>query len=297
VPHGGPVTLSAASAGRAAGSEIGDDRTMAADAAPRSSESITVEAIATTPVKGCALQSPREVAVGQMGIGTDRAFFLVDDDNRMLNGKALGRLTQVVATVDQAISELSLIFPGGERVGGPVRLGSSVSVRFFRAEFEAAVVAGPWSDALSDYCGRPLRLCRAPATRPGVDRGRRGAVTLMSTESLAAITDAAGGSVVDGRRFRMTFTVAGAGPHGEDGWRGREVAIGDVIIRINDLVGRCSVTTRNPDTGDVDLPTLHILKQYRGDVPSDEGLPFGVFAEVVQPGIVRVGDPVAVLAD
>jgi uncharacterized protein YcbX len=232
--------------------------------------------------------------VGQMGVATDRAFFLVDESGRMINGKALGVLTRVVAEVDDAISELALSFPGGERVSGHVELGETIDVRFFRAAFAAAVVSGPWSDALSTFCGRPLRLCRAPDQRPGVDRGHRGAVTLMSRESLAAVTEAAGGTPVDGRRFRMTFTVSGAGPHAEDDWRGCDVAIGRAVIRINNLVGRCSVTTRNPDSGEVDLPTLHILKQYRGGVPSVEGLPFGVFAEVVEPGVVKVGDPVVV---
>ena len=54
----------------------------------------------------------------------------------------------------------------------------------------------------------------------------------------------------------------------------------------------CAVTTRDPDSGAVDLPTLHYLNLYRGAIRAEERLPFGVFAEVVTPGEVRVGDPV-----
>lgn len=257
---------------------------------------VRVTAIATTPVKGLALAAPAAVDVGMSGIATDRAFFLIDDDGKMLNGKALGQLVRVVAATDDQASHLTLTFPGGEVVGGRVVLGTLAPVRFFRSEFAAPTVDGPWSAALSEYCGRRLRLCRALPTRPGVDRGARGAVSLMSQESLDALTAAAGGiDPVDGRRFRMTFTVAGAGAHREDSWVGADVAIGDAVIRVSGLVGRCAVTTRHPETGEVDLPTLHILKSYRGDVPSDEGLPFGVYAQVLAPGTVRIGDPCRVL--
>jgi uncharacterized protein len=38
--------------------------------------------------------------------------------------------------------------------------------------------------------------------------------------------------------------------------------------------------------------TLHVLKGYRDAVPTTEPLPFGVHARVLEPGGVRVGDPV-----
>ena len=90
----------------------------------------------------------------------------------------------------------------------------------------------------------------------------------------------------------MLFTIDGVPPHAEDAWCGRTVGIGAARVRINGLVGRCAVTTRDPETGLVDLPTLHYLNLYRGGIRADERLPFGVYAEVLTPGEVRVGDPV-----
>jgi uncharacterized protein len=253
-----------------------------------------VAAIATTAVKGCALSAHEAVSVGFSGLVGDRMYFLVDDTGSMVNGKALGNLVTVHAEADGA--RLTLRFPDGSHVSGDVAIGTEIDVRYFRSGFAAPTVIGPWSDALSEYCGRSLRLCQAPAARPGVDRGVRGAVTVMCRESLDALAAAGGlADPVDGRRFRMNFTVDGAGAHADDGWVGSRVAIGGAVIRVTGLVGRCAVTTRDPESGAVDLPTLHILKGYRGDVPSDEGLPFGVYGHVVDVGAVRVGDEVRVL--
>ena len=41
-----------------------------------------------------------------------------------------------------------------------------------------------------------------------------------------------------------------------------------------------------------DLDTLKVLGDYRGDVDTTEPLPFGVWGDVLEPGRVRLGDPV-----
>jgi uncharacterized protein YcbX len=126
----------------------------------------------------------------------------------------------------------------------------------------------------------------------GSDRGARGSISLVSTASLERLAAEAGVEAVDARRFRMLFTIDRVGAHAEDGWVGRDVAVGEAVVRPNGLVGRCAVTTHDPDTGTPTLDTLHVLRGYRRDVPSDEPLPFGVWGEVVRPGRVRVGDAV-----
>jgi uncharacterized protein YcbX len=90
----------------------------------------------------------------------------------------------------------------------------------------------------------------------------------------------------------MNFGIDGLSEHEEDGWVGRRVRLGDAIVEPQGNVGRCAVTTQNPDTGAPDLDTLKALADYRGDVETTERLPFGVHATVAQPGPVRVGDTV-----
>jgi uncharacterized protein YcbX len=60
-------------------------------------------------------------------------------------------------------------------------------------------------------------------------------------------------------------------------------------------VGRCAITTQNPDTAEVDLDTLKALAAYRGHLETTEPLPFGIHAAVAKPGRVRVGDLVELL--
>ena len=43
------------------------------------------------------------------------------------------------------------------------------------------------------------------------------------------------------------------------------------------------------ETGVLDLPTLDVVRGYRGEVESTEPLPFGVWGEVLEPGSVAPG--------
>jgi uncharacterized protein YcbX len=56
-------------------------------------------------------------------------------------------------------------------------------------------------------------------------------------------------------------------------------------------VPRCRITTLHPDKGMKDFDTLKAIASYRG-VDQEDGINFGVYAAVVQPGKIRVGDTV-----
>ena len=77
--------------------------------------------------------------------------------------------------------------------------------------------------------------------------------------------------------------------HEEDAWIGTEVRIGEATILVNGDVGRCVVTSRDPDTGVIDLPTLATLASYRPN-GATEPLPFGVYGSVLSRGRVRIED-------
>ena len=251
--------------------------------------------ISVTPVKSLGLVHVDEVQLEHFGVRGNRRFHLVDTDGNLINGKRHGPLVQVRSEFDEAAGTLTLRFPDGEVVSGEVELDGEVTTNFWGRPVSGRFVVGPWSEALSAFAGSPLRLVRPDGPGAGVDRGMRGAVSLVSRASLHALARAAGVEApVDYRRFRLLFGVDGTGEHEEDSWLGREVRLGEAVVVPNGNVGRCAVTTQNPDTGTPDLETLKVLKAYRGLVPTTERLPFGVWGEVVQPGRVRVGDPVSV---
>jgi len=250
--------------------------------------------ISVTPVKGLRLQARDQVEVTLDGVPGDRAFFLVDERGAMISATRIGPLVSVVADHDVQAGTLVLRFPDGGEVAGSIELGEREPVRFGGLNMSASPVLGDFSAALTEHCGDgALRLFATPPERPAVDRGRVGAVTLLSVAALERLREQAGeGEAVDPRRFRMTFGVEGLEPHEEDGWLERDVRVGDVLVRVTGNVGRCAATTRQPDTGVVDFKTLHHLRAYRGDLPTTEPLPFGVHARVLEPGRVRLGDPV-----
>ena len=90
----------------------------------------------------------------------------------------------------------------------------------------------------------------------------------------------------------MTFGIDGVAAHAEDHWLGRDVRIGRAVVRVAGNVGRCAVTTHDPDTGRPSFDTLHVLNRTRGHLATSEPLPFGVWAEVITAGPVGLGDPV-----
>jgi uncharacterized protein YcbX len=86
----------------------------------------------------------------------------------------------------------------------------------------------------------------------------------------------------------MTITIDGVNAWEEHGWSGRRLQAGDAVLRVLEPVPRCAVTTRDPDTGRRDVPTLKALAELRGK----RDVTFGVWCEVLAPGTVRVGDAV-----
>jgi uncharacterized protein len=251
--------------------------------------------ISVTPVKALGLLHPEEVDLTTDGITGDRRFWLVDEDGRLFNNKRFGPMAAIRPEWDEHTGELALTFPDGGRVAATVELGQDVDVALYGVAHPSRRVLGPWEEALSSFVGQPVRLLWSE--QHATDRGREGgSVSLVSRGSLERLGREAGvTSPVDGRRFRMTFEIEGTAAHEEDTWIGRAVDVGDARIAVVGDVGRCVVTSHDPDSGITDLDTLGTLARYRPDGVV-EPLPFGVYARVLEPGRVRLGGRLGVVA-
>jgi uncharacterized protein YcbX len=220
----------------------------------------------------------------------------VDPAGRLVGGAQQGTLVQVKACHDAAAETLTLTFPDGTAVEGPSsELGATLPIDIWGRVEAARVVEGPFSEAVSAFAGRPLQLVRP--VRDGAANDDLPA-SVLSTASLDELA-AHGGSDLprDARRFRMLIEVDGCErPHEEDEWILKRVRVGDALLRVMEQIPRCAVTTQDPDTGVRNFKTLHLIKDYRG-VRSGKHLDFGVGAEVLEPGAIRLGDAVKPLDD
>jgi uncharacterized protein YcbX len=89
----------------------------------------------------------------------------------------------------------------------------------------------------------------------------------------------------DVRRLRPNIVIAGVEGMAETTWPGAQLHIGDVIISLDSLRGRCPMTTVDPDTLDVDREVLNdIIRRFDGKLALN--------ADVIKPGTISLGDPV-----
>ncbi len=244
----------------------------------------TVTALAIAPVKGLRVAALDEVEIGPAGAVGDRAFLVVDADNALVLTTRTPALLQVAARRDGDL--LHLTFPDGRAVAAVPEPGERAETANYEGRrIPGRLVEGELADALSEHLQRPVRLLARDTAERGADDAP---VTLMSQASLEALAPVLDGAVPDPRRFRMTITIEGVEAWEEHGWNGRELTVGRAVLRVTEPVPRCVVTTRDPERGRRDVPTLKALADLRGK----DDVTFGVWCEVVASGRVRVGDTV-----
>lgn len=147
-----------------------------------------------------------------------------------------------------------------------------------------ATDAGRFLDWVTPLCpeerGLPTGIVNAPER--GLTDSKIASVSIMnmaSHDAVAATLD----KPIGIERWRGNIFLDDVPAWAEMEWLGRDIRIGDAVLRVRERIRRCSVTNTNPETGVRDTQTLDALNTHFGHQD------FGVYAEVVQSGALNVG--------
>jgi uncharacterized protein len=267
---------------------------------------IRLASIHIYPMKAARAADLDEARVEPWGLAGDRRWLLVDEDGRFISQREEPSLARVVVTCGPCHILVSTEGRTGLVIAQPPAGAALLKVSVWRSTLLAAA-AGPEPDAwFSAYLGRPARLVYLddPTRRPvDPEFGRDTDVVsfadgypllLTSAGSLGELGDwlaADGASPVPMTRFRPSVVVTGAPPWAEDRWR--RVRIGPVPFRVAKPCGRCVVTTTDQVTGERGRQPLKMLGRRRR---FGQELVFGQNLIPDSGGVIRVGDPVEILA-
>jgi uncharacterized protein len=109
-----------------------------------------------------------------------------------------------------------------------------------------------------------------------------GSVSIVSTATLHWCADRWGGRP-DPRRLRVNIVVESTEPFVEERWVDRELQLGSTRLRVVERVPRCRMIDIRQDGSEPGSQWLKRLAQERG-------MSLAVYADVSQPGRIRLGD-------
>jgi uncharacterized protein len=123
-------------------------------------------------------------------------------------------------------------------------------------------------------------------------------LSLLSTQSVAslgALIGAAADAPIAALRFRPNLLIEAAGadaaaPFPEDAWVDATLWLGELAMRLERRDSRCVMVNVDPVTTARNPAVLRTIAQQRQSC-------LGVYGSTVQPGRVRVGDPVTIARD
>ena len=211
-----------------------------------------VEQIWRYPVKSMGGEPLNHARIGSLGIEGDRVVHAEDARGHLITARTHHRLLGHHATLNKS---------GEPLVDGLL-----------------------WSDPKS-------RAAVVNIVGPGAKLVQDESVDRFDVLPLLVATD---GAIADfghdGRRLRPNLVIGGVEGLAERSWPGLCLRIGDVIIGIQDLRGRCIMTTFDPDS-------LKQDRQVLTDIARKFGGTLALNCYVIRGGEIRVGDPVELVPE
>jgi uncharacterized protein YcbX len=199
------------------------------------------------PVKSMAGERLNHARIGPLGIEGDRIVHVVDARGHVITARTHYRLLGHHATLN----------PSGEPVVGGVLWSDP------QARMDVEDIVGPGAQLVRDESSDRFDVLPL----------------LVATDG--AIKDFGH----DGRRLRPNLVIGEVVGLAERSWPGQCLHIGEVIIGVQDLRGRCIMTTFDPDNLKQDRQVLtDIVRKFGGTLALN--------CYVIREGEIRVGDNV-----
>lgn len=267
------------------------------------------------PVKSLGGETVEQVALGPLGVPGDRRWALRNlDTGKIVSAKLpkLGHETLALeAGLDDATGTIVVrVTETGEELGevGDAELDAALSerlgvpVRLEPATDADEVYESWWPEIEGLALAGEIDLPTSLATQKGtfVDLA---ALHLLTTASLQRLADLLPESTIATRRFRPSLVVAPTGAAVGDGdsddgwaenaWRERTATLGGARLAIGSATPRCVMTTLEQPGLPADRAVLQTLATENRVTQPGMGdfACLGIYAEVVEPGPVQVGDP------
>lgn len=217
------------------------------------------------PVKSMGGEALSHAEFDERGVRGDRWYAVADEQGRLASGKDTRRFRRRDAVFDYTAAttpagEVHVTGPNGDwRVGDPA----------LDAELRAAMNAS-------------VRVAAETAVR----HHDSGSVSIVGSASLRWCADRWGGDP-DPRRLRPNIVFDADEPFVEESWAGRRIRLGTAVLEVVQRVPRCRMIDIDQDGAAPGEPWLTTLARERETC-------LAMYCDVVQPGAVRVGDPIVV---
>lgn len=222
----------------------------------------TVTTLRRYPVKAMGGESLESTVVFPGGIPGDRVYAVMDDDGFWASGKNSRRMRrhdEIFGYRAQTAADGTVLVTGE---GQTWPADSSELGRHLTAGF-----------------GVPLHLSLELTER----HHDSAPLSLIGSATLRWCAEHYGGSP-DPRRFRVNITVETDEPFIEESWIDRAVRIGSAELLVTQHVRRCRMIDLDQDGVSPGVPWLRRLGQ-------DREACLAVYAEILTPGWISVGDP------
>lgn len=282
----------------------------------------TVTRLRRYPVKSMLGEEVERSHVTERGLLGDRAIGIVDrETGKLASGKRpklWGGLLAFSAAFsgpvedERVLPPVTITFPDGTArrtddpateealgaaLGRPIRLAASYDDMIYIEEVWLGGLkdgADPYGLVTGDEDGE--QLIEVPASL-AVSQGffDAAAIHLVTTSTLRTLAEASPGSRFAPERFRPNLVLDTPDADGfvENDWPGRILEVGDVRLEVLMPVPRCVMTTLPQGDLPEDRDVLRtITRTNKIETLTKEYPCVGVYATVVRPGTLRVGDEV-----